>query len=224
MSGLLMCSTSSRRRRTGRSGDVKRGDLITIALSVDYGKPRPASVVQSDFLSKTDSALVCLLTRAPGAAPLYRLSLANRAATGARAVRGSGRALILSWTAVVEDRRPGVSFGASEPSLTLLSGRPFYSQNSTNQPGLMMHPGIEIAAAPTTTPAGRPRPSVATAPICGSSRATLRWPGISRSDDYTRMAMIRRRRLNPASDRRGASRATALQLLSATLIRAAEGQ
>ena len=144
------------------------------------------------------------------------------AATGARAVRGSGRALILSWTAVVEDRRSGVSFGASGPSLTLLSGRPFYSQNSTIQTGRMMHPGIEAAAAPTTTPAGQP--SEATAPICGNSRATLRWPRISRSDDNTRMATIRRRRLNPASNRRGASRATAPQLLSAALIRAAEGQ
>ena len=41
---------------------MKRGDLITVAVSGDYGKPRPALVIQSDFLADTDSVLVCLLT------------------------------------------------------------------------------------------------------------------------------------------------------------------
>ena len=31
---------------------MKRGDLVTIALQGDYGKPRPAVVVQSDFYSR----------------------------------------------------------------------------------------------------------------------------------------------------------------------------
>ena len=30
---------------------MKRGDLVTIALQGDYGKPRPALVVQSDLFS-----------------------------------------------------------------------------------------------------------------------------------------------------------------------------
>ena len=54
---------------------MKRGDLITVAVSGDYGKPRPALVIQSDFLAETDSVLVCLLTTTFRAAPLYRLSL-----------------------------------------------------------------------------------------------------------------------------------------------------
>jgi mRNA interferase MazF len=63
---------------------VKRGDLITVALSGDYGKPRPALVIQSDFLAETDSVLVCLLTSTLRAAPLYRLSLPNEETTGLR--------------------------------------------------------------------------------------------------------------------------------------------
>jgi len=39
---------------------VTRGDLITVALSGEDGKPRPALVIQSDFLPETDSVLVCL--------------------------------------------------------------------------------------------------------------------------------------------------------------------
>jgi mRNA interferase MazF len=41
---------------------LKRGDLITIALGGDYGKPRPALVVQADIADRTDSVIVCMLT------------------------------------------------------------------------------------------------------------------------------------------------------------------
>jgi mRNA interferase MazF len=63
---------------------VRRGDLITVALGGDFGKPRPALVIQSDFLAETDSVLVSLLTTTLRAAPLYRPSLAAGEATGLR--------------------------------------------------------------------------------------------------------------------------------------------
>jgi mRNA interferase MazF len=63
---------------------VKRGDPVTVALSGDYGKPRPALVIQSDFLPETDSVLVCLLTTELRAAPLYRLTLPAGEGTGLR--------------------------------------------------------------------------------------------------------------------------------------------
>lgn len=63
---------------------MRRGDLITVAVSGDYGKPRPALVVQSDFLDETDSVLVCLLTTTQRAAPLYRLALPADEGTGLR--------------------------------------------------------------------------------------------------------------------------------------------
>ena len=63
---------------------MRRGDLTTVALSGGFGKPRPALVIQSDFLAETDSVLVCLLTSTLRAAPLYRLSLAAGEATGLR--------------------------------------------------------------------------------------------------------------------------------------------
>lgn len=55
---------------------MKRGDLVTVALSGDYGKPRPALVIQTDHLSEADSVLVCLLTTTMRNAPLYRFPLA----------------------------------------------------------------------------------------------------------------------------------------------------
>ena len=54
---------------------MKRGDVITIAVSGDYGKPRPAIVIQSDNLNQGDSVLVALLTSTLIEAPYYRVSL-----------------------------------------------------------------------------------------------------------------------------------------------------
>ena len=55
---------------------------MTVAVSGDYGKPRPALVIQSDHLPKTDSILVCLLTTALRDAPLFRFTLPANKETG----------------------------------------------------------------------------------------------------------------------------------------------
>jgi hypothetical protein len=49
----------------------RRGDLVIVSAPGDYGKPRPAVVVQSDRLP-LDSVLVALITTAIVEAPLYR--------------------------------------------------------------------------------------------------------------------------------------------------------
>ena len=48
---------------------------IAVSLPGDYGKPRPAVVVQSDWLKSTDSVLVSLMTSAVADTPLFRLSI-----------------------------------------------------------------------------------------------------------------------------------------------------
>ena len=54
---------------------MKRGDLVTVAAPGDYGKPRPAVVVQSDWLDETESVLVCLVTGTLRDAPIFRLTV-----------------------------------------------------------------------------------------------------------------------------------------------------
>jgi mRNA interferase MazF len=63
---------------------LKRGDIVTVALSGDYGRPRPAVVIQSDFLDETDSVLVCLISATPREASFYRATVAAGEATGLR--------------------------------------------------------------------------------------------------------------------------------------------
>ena len=64
---------------------MKRGDLITVAASGDYGKRRPAIIVQSDYIPQTESILVALVTSDIADTPLYRLSLVPSDTNGLRA-------------------------------------------------------------------------------------------------------------------------------------------
>ena len=41
---------------------VKRGELVLVSVSGDYGKPRPALIIQSDRFSETGSLTVLLIT------------------------------------------------------------------------------------------------------------------------------------------------------------------
>ena len=61
---------------------MKRGDVITVVPPGDFGKPRPAVVVQSDWLNTNSSVLVAPLTSTMSDAPLYRLNVEPSAANG----------------------------------------------------------------------------------------------------------------------------------------------
>ncbi len=39
-----------------------RGDLVAVSLPGDYGKPRPALVIQNDLLANLDSVVLCPVT------------------------------------------------------------------------------------------------------------------------------------------------------------------
>lgn len=59
-----------------------RGDLVTVALQGDFGKPRPALVVQSDLFAQTDSVAVLLVTSTIIEAPLLRILITPDAQNG----------------------------------------------------------------------------------------------------------------------------------------------
>lgn len=54
---------------------MKRGDIVTVSAPGAYGKPRPAVVVQSDWLQVTDSVLVGLMTSTLQETPIFRLTI-----------------------------------------------------------------------------------------------------------------------------------------------------
>ena len=66
---------------------MRRGDIVTIALQGDYGKPRPAVVIQSnDFLNGHPSILLCPITSDLQTAPLLWIEVAPSRQNGLRAV------------------------------------------------------------------------------------------------------------------------------------------
>ncbi len=54
---------------------MKRGDLATIALQGEYGKPRPALVIQSDLFSEHPSVTILPVTSELRQAPLFRIQV-----------------------------------------------------------------------------------------------------------------------------------------------------
>ena len=63
---------------------MKRGDVVLVALPGDYGKPRPAVIVQSDHVTGTDSILVCLFTSELQQSVIFRLAVKPESGTGLR--------------------------------------------------------------------------------------------------------------------------------------------
>ena len=65
---------------------MKRGDLVIVAIAGEYGKPRPALVVQSDLIDTTSSVTVLLVTSTLSNIPLLRHTLEPSEQNGLRTV------------------------------------------------------------------------------------------------------------------------------------------
>jgi mRNA interferase MazF len=54
---------------------MRRGDVVTIALQGDFGKPRPALVIQSDLFDEHPSVTVLPITSDLRETPLFRVTI-----------------------------------------------------------------------------------------------------------------------------------------------------
>lgn len=63
---------------------MKRGDLVTVALQGEFGKPRPALIIQADHFADLTSVVVLPLTSHLVDAPLLRLGVEPSPETGLR--------------------------------------------------------------------------------------------------------------------------------------------
>lgn len=62
--------------------ETSRGDVVACALQGDYGKPRPALVIQSDLFDKHASVTVLPITSHLRSAEIFRILLEPNPATG----------------------------------------------------------------------------------------------------------------------------------------------
>jgi mRNA interferase MazF len=86
---------------------MRRGDLVPVALPGDFGKPRPALVVQSDHFDSHPTVTVLPLTSSVRDAPLLRITLRPDAANGLR----STSQIMIDKAMTVRRERLGETFG-----------------------------------------------------------------------------------------------------------------
>lgn len=63
---------------------MRRGDLVSVAIPGDFGKPRPALVIQADQFDDTATVTVLLLSGTLIDAPLIRLDVKPTPENGLR--------------------------------------------------------------------------------------------------------------------------------------------
>ena len=81
---------------------VKRGDVVVVAMPGDYGKPRPALVIQSDLFNETHASVtVAPVTSTIVDAPLFRLTVDPSSSNGLRSL---SQIMVDKATAVRRDR------------------------------------------------------------------------------------------------------------------------
>jgi len=61
---------------------MQRGDLVSVAIQGDFGKPRPALVIQSPLFAKHTSVTVLPITSTLVDAPLLRVTVQASASNG----------------------------------------------------------------------------------------------------------------------------------------------
>lgn len=94
---------------------MKRGDLVTVALQGDLGKPRPALIIQSDFFDLHPTVTVLPLTSEMRDLPLFRVLLTPDDTNGL-AVPSQ---VMVDKTSTVAKHKIGGPFGQVSPETML---------------------------------------------------------------------------------------------------------
>lgn len=97
-----------------------RGQFVTIATSGDYGKPRPALIVQSDLFSDLPSVVACpLTTTIRENAGLVRIKVEPSPDNGLRETSQ----ITIDKITVIPATKVGVVIGRADDALMLRVGR-----------------------------------------------------------------------------------------------------
>ena len=98
---------------------MKRGDFVTIALQGDFGKPRPALVVQSDQYGEHVTVTVLLVSSTMVDAPLFRVTVQPSESNGLR----KASQVMVDKAITVNREKIGTSFGCASDAVMLEVGR-----------------------------------------------------------------------------------------------------
>lgn len=97
---------------------MKRGDIVIVALSGDYGKPRPAMVIQSDLFDGHHSVTLLPITSDRQDAPLFRLSIDPTSENG---LQKPSQVMIDKAHTVVREKIGGTIGRLSDPEIVAVN-------------------------------------------------------------------------------------------------------
>lgn len=86
---------------------MRRGDLVTIAMPGDFGKPQPALVIQADLFDEHATVTVLPVTGTLVAAPLLRIAVRPNAENGLK----KPSQVMVDKAMTVKRDKVGASFG-----------------------------------------------------------------------------------------------------------------
>jgi mRNA interferase MazF len=99
---------------------MRRGEFVIVAVSGDFGKPRPALIVQSDLFSELPSIVICPLTSTlRDDADQFRLEVQPSARNGLRDVSQ----VAIDKITVVPANKIGGVIGEADDALMLRVNR-----------------------------------------------------------------------------------------------------
>lgn len=94
---------------------MKRGDFVTVALQGDFGKPRPALVVQADPFDAHATVTVLLVSSTLIDAPLFRITVQPDEANGLRKLSQ----IMVDKAMTVRRDKLGTPFGTASDEVML---------------------------------------------------------------------------------------------------------
>lgn len=95
---------------------MRRGDLVTVAFPGDFGKPRPALIVQSDLFDRVPTVTLLLISGTQQDAPLLRLSVDPDERNGLRKTSQ----IMIDKVMTIRRDKVGPAFGRLDPE-TMIS-------------------------------------------------------------------------------------------------------
>ena len=99
---------------------MKRGDLVAVVMQGDYGKPRPALVVQSDLFNDTHASITVVpVTSMIIDSPLFRVTVEPSRRNGLRLISQ----IMVDKVTTVRRQRLGQAIGRLEDDVMLRVSR-----------------------------------------------------------------------------------------------------
>jgi mRNA interferase MazF len=98
---------------------MRRGDFVTIALQGDFGKPRPALVIQADKFDDHATVTVLLVSSTLIDAPLFRITVQPDEANGLNKLSQ----IMVDKAMTVKRDKLGLPFGTASDAVMLEVGR-----------------------------------------------------------------------------------------------------